>query len=135
MFAVIESGGKQYKVSSGQIIQIEKIPHKKEGDIVIFDKVLFLNNGKETLIGTPYLDATSVLGKVANEVKGRKLIAFKYRPKERYRRKVGHRQKYFNVLIEEIKSEDQKIKAESVSVKKNKTKSNLKEKTHSSIKK
>lgn len=102
MFAIIETGGKQYKVEAGKVIKTEIIPSKKEGDIVLFDKVLLFNNGKETQIGTPYLNGVAVKGIIQKQLKGEKLIAFKYRPKERYRRKVGHRQRYFNIKIESI---------------------------------
>jgi large subunit ribosomal protein L21 len=108
MFAIIESGGKQYKVCAGEVITTEIIPSKKEGDSILFDKVLFLSDEKEVKIGQPYLQNIVVQGKIQKEFKGEKLIAFKYRPKERYRRKVGHRQRYFNILIEQIKPLDEK---------------------------
>lgn len=102
MFAIIESGGKQYFVEAGHTIKTEIIPFKKEGDVVSFDKILFTSDGKKPQIGSPYLSGMKVVGVITKESKGKKLIAFKYRHKGRYRRKVGHRQKYFEILIKEI---------------------------------
>ena len=90
MYAVIETGGKQYRVQEGDVITIEKIK-AEVGETVAFDKVLVLNDGKETKVGTPYLDA-AVTGSVVEHGKGQKVIIFKYKAKKDYRKKQGHRQ-------------------------------------------
>lgn len=104
MFAIIESGSKQYKVSVGDKIKIEKIKGQSN-DNIIFDKVLLLVDKNETKIGTPYLEKVQVVGKKLKDVKGKKLIVFKYKPKKRYRKKKGHRQTYTEVEILEIKKQ------------------------------
>lgn len=104
MFAIIESGSKQYKVSVGDKIKIEKIKGQSN-DNIIFDKVLLLVDKNETKIGTPYLEKVQVVGKKIKDVKGKKLIVFKYKPKKRYRKKKGHRQTYTEVEILEIKKQ------------------------------
>ena len=101
MFAVIETGGKQYKVSVGDKIKVEKLT-AKEGDIFTFDKVLLMDNGKETVLGTPYVDKAKVEAKVLAEGRSKKIIIFKIKPKKRYRKKGGHRQTYTQVEITKI---------------------------------
>lgn len=97
-YAVIESGGKQYKVKSGDIIDIEKVDGEK-GTKVTFDKVMLCCKDGETLIGKPYIKDISVEGEVLSQFKGKKIIIFKYKPKKRYRRKTGHRQNYTKIKI------------------------------------
>ncbi len=101
MFAVIKTGGKQYKVSEKDIIVVEKLD-KKEGEEIIFEEVLLFDDGKETKIGKPLLEKASVKGKVLEEGKGEKQIIFKYKPKKRYKVKKGHRQPFSKVQIESI---------------------------------
>ncbi len=101
MYAVIETGGKQYKVSEGDILKIEKL-NVEEGQDVKFDKVLLYSNGDELQIGKPLLENVSVSGKVLAHGKGKKIIVFKYKPKKNYRKKKGHRQLFTKVRIEEI---------------------------------
>lgn len=100
MYAVIETGGKQYRVQEGDIITIEKIK-AEVGEAVAFDKVLVLSDGKDVKVGTPYLDAT-VTGSVVEHGKGQKVIIFKYKAKKDYRKKQGHRQPYTMVKIESL---------------------------------
>ena len=97
MYAVIETGGKQYRVSEGDVITIEKL-EVKAGDEVTFDKVLVIGEGKDIKIGTPYVDA-AVKGKVIENGKGEKVVIFKYKAKKDYRKKQGHRQPYTMVEI------------------------------------
>lgn len=101
--AVILTGGKQYPVSVGDTLAIEKmIPEKgfyKEGDVVSFDKVLLYDNGKDTLIGEPYLKGASVKAKILEIGKGDKVMVVKYKAKSRYLKTRGHRQPYFKVEI------------------------------------
>lgn len=100
MYAVIETGGKQYRVQEGDIITIEKIK-AEVGETVAFDKVLVLSDGNDVKVGTPYLDA-AVTGSVVEHGKGQKVIIFKYKAKKDYRKKQGHRQPYTLVEITSI---------------------------------
>ncbi len=101
MLAVIKTGGKQYIVSPGQKIKIEKIG-KKEGQEMVFNFVLLLQKGKKLEIGTPHIKGAKVTGKVLSHGKGKKIIVFKYKPKKRYKVKKGHRQPYTEVEILKI---------------------------------
>lgn len=101
MYAIIESGGKQYKAEQGRWLDLELL-HAEEGATVNFP-VLMVVDGDKTQVGAPHVEAASVSGKVLkDELKGKKLISFKYRPKKGYQRKVGHRQRYTRVMIEAI---------------------------------
>ncbi|MGI6731209.1 MAG: 50S ribosomal protein L21 [Anaerovoracaceae bacterium] len=101
MYAVIETGGKQYKVQEGDIITIEKLD-AEAGDEVTFDKVLAFNDGNTLQVGTPILEAAKVSGSVVENGKGKKVIIFKYKAKKDYRKKQGHRQPYTMVKIESL---------------------------------
>jgi large subunit ribosomal protein L21 len=98
MFAVIETGGKQYKVAPGQKLKIEKV-EAKEGDGVIFDKVLLIADGENVKIGAPYVAGAKVEAKVLKQGRRDKVIVFKYHSKTRYRKKKGHRQPFTEVEI------------------------------------
>ena len=100
MYAVIETGGKQYRVQEGDVITVEKL-NVEAGDVVTFDKVLVLGEGKDVKVGTPYLDAAVTATAVENG-KGKKVIIFKYKAKKDYRKKQGHRQPYTLVEITSI---------------------------------
>ena len=100
MYAVIETGGKQYRVQEGDTIMVEKMD-VQAGDKVTFDKVLVLNDGKELKVGTPYLDA-SVSASVVENGKAKKVIVYKYKRKTGYHKKNGHRQQFTKVKIEKI---------------------------------
>ena len=100
MYAVIETGGKQYRVQEGDVITVEKL-NAEVGDTVTFDKVLVLGEGKDVKVGTPYVDA-AVTGSVVENGKGQKVIIFKYKAKKDYRKKQGHRQPYTMVKIESL---------------------------------
>lgn len=100
MYAVIETGGKQYRVQEGDVITVEKL-NVEAGDVVTFDKVLVLGEGKDVKVGTPYLDAAVTATAVENG-KGQKVIIFKYKSKKDYRKKQGHRQPYTMVKIESL---------------------------------
>lgn len=102
MQAVIETGGKQYIVKEGDVIEIERVPQAPEEEIV-FDKVLLVKKNGEALVGTPYVNGAKVIGKVLEHFKGEKIIVFKYKKRKNYRRKRGHRQLYSKVQILEIK--------------------------------
>ncbi len=103
-FAVIKTGGKQYRVAVGDVVTVEKIlGDHKEGDAVVFDKVLLVDDGKNTTIGTPYIDGAKVTGALTKIGKAKKVEVMKYKAKSRYLKIRGHRQPYFKVTIEKIK--------------------------------
>jgi len=101
MYAIIETGGKQYKVQEGDVIYIEKLD-AAEGDSVTFDQVLAVGNGEGLKVGDPLVAGAVVTGKVEKNGRGKKIIVFKYKPKKNYRKKQGHRQPYTKVTIEKI---------------------------------
>ena len=101
MHAIIETGGKQYKVSEGDTLFIEKLP-VEAGNAVTFDKVLAVIDGDNATFGTPLVNGAKVDATVAKNGKGKKIIVFKYKPKKGYRRKQGHRQPYTKVTIGKI---------------------------------
>lgn len=103
-FAVIKTGGKQYKVSKDSVVTIEKIKGEyKKGDKVVFDKVLLVDNGKDTTLGTPFIDGAKVEGEISVIGRAKKLLVMKYKQKSRYLKRNGHRQPYFKVKITSIK--------------------------------
>jgi len=102
MYAIIETGGKQYRAEEGKVIRVEKLPAEK-GETVKFDRVLLLNKGEKAQVGKPFLDKAQVEGKVVRVGRDKKIIVFKYKAKKNYRRKQGHRQPYTDVLISSIK--------------------------------
>lgn len=104
-FAVIKTGGKQYKVSEGDVIKIERLAKEyKKGAKVVFDKVLLYDDGKTTKIGVPYLDKAKVTGSFVEEGKAKKINVIKFKSKSRYFKKRGHRQPYNKVKIAKIES-------------------------------
>ena len=104
-FAVIQTGGKQYTVSKGDVISIEKILGEyKEGDKIVFDHVLLVDNGKDTTIGTPYISDASVKGTITEIGRGAKVLVVKYKQKSRSGwTRNGHRQPFFKVKIDLLK--------------------------------
>lgn len=101
MYAVIMTGGKQYKVSEGDEIFIEKL-EAEDGASVNFDEVLAVGGEGDLKVGSPFVDGASVTATVLKSGKAKKIIIFKYKPKKGYRRKQGHRQPYTKVKIEKI---------------------------------
>ena len=102
-FAVIETGGKQYTVSVGDILDVELLGEHKEGDAVTFDKVLLSDDGKAATVGTPYIDGAKVSAKYLGLKKGPKITIVRYKAKSNRDRKLGHRQKYSRVEITALK--------------------------------
>ncbi len=100
MYAIIATGGKQYKVSEGDVIKVEKLG-VSEGDNVTFDQVLAVNDGS-LVVGNPTVDGATVTASVVSEGKYRKVIVYKYKRKTGYHKKNGHRQSYTQVKIEKI---------------------------------
>ncbi|MSU45066.1 MAG: 50S ribosomal protein L21 [Candidatus Zambryskibacteria bacterium] len=103
-FAVIHTGGKQYKVSKGDVVKIEKITGDfKVGDKIVFDKVILVEDGKDTTIGTPYITEASVEATLKEVGRNKTVEVVKYKQKSRYYKKNGHRQPWFKVEIVGIK--------------------------------
>ena len=102
-FAIIETGGKQYLVSEGDTLRIEKITGEfKPGDSLVFDKVLLTDNGSTTNIGEPYLKGATVSAEIKKIDRAKKVVVIKYKAKSRYFKKRGHRQPYFDVKITKL---------------------------------
>ena len=115
-FAIIETGGKQYKVSASNILEIEKLDAEK-GKIIKFKNVLLLNDDKNTEIGNPNIDGAIVEAKLLDNVKDRTVLIFHKRRRKHSRKKNGHRQRHSKIQITKIMSKDGKIIAESTGIK------------------
>ena len=100
-YAIVESGGKQYKAVVGNTIEVDRLP-QEVGDQIELDQVLFINDGKKFRIGTPTLKGAKVRATVVAQVKAPKIVVFKYKPKNRYRVKSGHRQRYTRLMVDKI---------------------------------
>jgi large subunit ribosomal protein L21 len=103
MYAVVHTGGKQYKVQEGQVLRFEKIPGDV-GSAVTFDQILMFSDGNDINIGQPVIDGISVEGHIVEQGKAKKILVFKYKRRKRYRRKNGHRQQFTAVQIDRIKA-------------------------------
>jgi large subunit ribosomal protein L21 len=107
MYAVVNSGGKQYKVQQGDLLRVEKL----SGDVgspVTFDRVMMYSDGESVSVGQPLLDSVAVEGHIVEQGKAKKIIVFKYKRRKRFRRKNGHRQEFTAVLIDSIKAKGTK---------------------------
>ena len=102
MHAVIKSGGKQYKVSPGDVVRLERL-EKEPGAVVEFDQVLLISDGSKATVGNPLIAKAQVLGTVVEESKAKKVIIFKFKRKKQYKVTRGHRQPYTAVQINDIK--------------------------------
>lgn len=103
MYAIIKTGGKQYRVEENSSIYVEKLD-VKEGDAVTFDDVILVSDGKTVKVGSPVVEGASVSGKVEKQGKEKKVVTYKYKPKKHSHTKTGHRQPYTKVLIDSIKA-------------------------------
>ncbi len=101
MYAVIATGGKQYRVEEGDVLRIEKVPGNV-GETFSFDRVLLLSDGKALTIGEPTVANASVNARIVEQGKGKKVLVFKYKRRKRYQRKQGHRQPFTAVQIDSI---------------------------------
>ena len=101
MYAIIETGGKQYRVQEGDVLKVEKL-EAAEGEVVNLDKVLVLNKDTGITVGSPLVAGAKVVAQVLEHGRGKKIIVFKYKPKKNYRRKQGHRQPFTKMRIEKI---------------------------------
>jgi len=102
-YAIVESGGKQYKAVPGATIEVDRLPHP-EGTQIELDQVLLVADGDNVTVGTPVVAGAKVKATVEKHFKGRKVLVFKYIPRERYRRKRGHRQQYTRLHIDAIEA-------------------------------
>ncbi len=101
-YAIVVSGGKQYKAVPGETIQVDRLPNELD-EKVILDEVLFIADGiKKMTIGTPLIKGAQVKTTVTGQIKGQKILVFKYKPKVRYRRRQGHRQRYTLLRVDKI---------------------------------
>lgn len=103
MYAIIETGGKQYRVSEGDILRVERVQPADDGTVT-FDRVLAVGSDSDLKVGTPYVEGARVVARLLGEEKGDKVVVFKYRAKVNYRRKRGHRQILSRVRIERIQA-------------------------------
>ncbi|MGD8369217.1 MAG: 50S ribosomal protein L21 [Desulfobacterales bacterium] len=101
MYAVVSTGGKQYKVSEGDVLRVEKIPGEV-GEEVSFDRVLLVSDGQDLTVGQPIVADAAVKARILEQGKAKKILVFKYKRRKRYRRKQGHRQPYTAVRIDSI---------------------------------
>jgi large subunit ribosomal protein L21 len=103
MYAVVSSGGKQYKVQKGETLRIEKIPGEV-GSKVVFDQVLMVADGENIRVGQPVIAKAAVQASIVEQDKAKKILIFKYKRRKRYRRKQGHRQPYTAIRIDGIEA-------------------------------
>lgn len=108
MFAVIKSGGRQYKVSVGQKLEVNRLPFE-DGAQIRFDEVLLIADADHSFIGAPFVDKAEVLATVERQARGEKLIVFKYKSKKRYRHRRGHRQELTVLSIDDIIAEGKSL--------------------------
>ncbi len=101
MYAIIETGGKQYKVSEGDFVFVEKLDVEVGSDVTI-DKVLVVANGDDVKVGAPYVEGATVTASAVKNGKEKKIIVYKYKPKKGYHKKQGHRQPYTKLEIKKI---------------------------------
>ena len=101
MYAIIETGGKQYRVTEGDVIFVEKLDAQADSDVAI-DKVVAVGEGDKLVVGAPYVEGASVMAKAVKNGKGKKITVFTYKPKKDCKRKMGHRQPYSQLKIESI---------------------------------
>ena len=103
MYAIIETGGKQYRVTEGDVVTVEKLT-AEAGETIEFDRVLTVVKDGDVVIGRPLVDGAKVVAKVVDHGKGKKILVFKYKAKSNYRRRQGHRQPFTKVVIEKIEA-------------------------------
>ena len=111
MFAIVETGGKQYQVEEGRYLDVDLLEGEANAKVV-FDKVVMIVNGKKSKVGQPYVAGASAEGTIVKHDKAKKVIVYKQRPKKGYRKKQGHRQGFTRVMISKIRTSAQKKTAE-----------------------
>jgi large subunit ribosomal protein L21 len=103
MYAIVETGGKQYQVEEGRYVDVELLDGEKDSKVV-FDKIVMIVNGKKSKVGQPYVSGASAEGKIVLHDRAKKIIVYKQRPKKGYRKKQGHRQGFTRVMISKIRT-------------------------------
>lgn len=111
MYAIFQSGGKQYRAEPGAVVKLEKIPGEL-GEKVSLDQVLLVKDEEETQVGQPFVDGTQVHGRIVEQGRHRKIIVFKYKKRKDYRKKQGHRQHYTALLVESIGKKGETVSVE-----------------------
>ncbi len=101
MYAIVESGGRQYRAEAGESFSTEKLPYEV-GEQIELENVLLLADGENVKVGRPTVDGVSVKATVVEQYRGKKIFVWKYKPKKRYRRRRGHRQSYTRLRVDEI---------------------------------
>ncbi len=101
MYAIVESGGRQYRAEEGHIFSVEKLPYEV-GEQIELNNVLLLTNGDDVKVGQPTVEGASVKATIVDQYRGKKIFVWKYKSKNRYRRRQGHRQSYTRLRIDEI---------------------------------
>jgi len=101
MYAIVRTGGRQYRAEVGAVLDVEKLPYEV-GDTIELDEVLLVADGDDVAVGQPLVDGAKVKATVVDQYRARKILVWKYRPKQRYRRRKGHRQHYTRLRIDEI---------------------------------
>ena len=111
MYAIVETGGKQYQVEEGRYVDVELLGEEKDAKVV-FDKVVMIVNGKKSKVGQPYVANAKVEGVILKTDRAKKIIVYKQRPKKGYRKKQGHRQEFTRVMISKIRTSAKKSSKE-----------------------
>ncbi len=101
MYAVIKTGGKQHRVSAGEVLNVEKIPGSR-GDEVVFDQILMVAGDGKVRVGTPYVEGAKVVGEIVTQAKAKKIYVFHMKKRKGFSKKTGHRQPYTSMKIKEI---------------------------------
>ena len=108
MYAVVEAGGRQYQLSSGRYVDVDMVAGEPQSEFV-FDKVLMIVNGNESMVGKPLVEGAKVVGKIISHGRGSKIVVYKYRPKKGTRKRTGHRQGYTRIFINAISLKDKTL--------------------------
>lgn len=117
MYAVVEAGGRQFELTAGRFIDVDMFSAEPEQEFV-FDKVLAIVNGADTVVGQPYISGAKITGRVIKHVRSSKIVVFKYRPKKGTRKRTGHRQYQTRVFISKIELNDKVLSEEKDNYKK-----------------
>lgn len=125
MYAVVNTGGKQYRLTEGARVEVERCAGEV-GDQVVFDQVLFVGDADEQAVGSPVVEGARVVGTIVEQCKGDKIVVFKYKKRKMYRRRTGHRQLLTRVQIDEIQPDGKSRKAEPKAAARSKAKTSAK---------
>lgn len=120
MYAVVEAGGRQYQLTSGRYVDVDMVAGEPQSEFV-FDRVLMIVDGDQSMIGKPVVDGAKVMGKIISHGRGSKIVVYKYRPKKGTRKRTGHRQGFTRIYIDSIKLNDKVLSEVKDAGKKDKT--------------